>query len=170
MSAVHAATVGIVLVAVVWDLSTRRIPNLLTLGAAAAGLIVQAYIGGWGGAGTSVAGWVVGVALFLPIFALGGMGAGDVKLLGAIGAWLGPAAAMWVALYSAIAAGLMGIVVALGSGYMTQALVNISWILTFWRRSGLRPVPALTLATHKGPRLAYAVSLFAGLMVTLWLR
>ena len=45
-----------------------------------------------------VGGWLLGAALFFLIFALRGMGAGDVKLLAAVGAWLGPAQVIWVAL------------------------------------------------------------------------
>ena len=83
MSPFEIFAVGVALVAVAWDLATRRIPNVLTFGAALAALVVHAYIGGWNGAGMAAAGWVAGVALFFPVFALGGMGAGDVKLLGA---------------------------------------------------------------------------------------
>lgn len=169
MNVFQTVTIGIALVAAVWDLRTRRIPNFLTFGAALAGVAVHAYLGGWTGAGMSVAGWLVGVAFFLPLFVLGGMGAGDVKLLAAIGAWLGPAATVWVALFSAIAGGVMGLIVSVWSGYLTQAIVNISWMFRFWRTAGVRPVPEVTLATHQGPRLAYAVPVFAGLMVALWL-
>jgi prepilin peptidase CpaA len=170
MNAYQIAVVGIVLVAVAWDLSTRRIPNLLTFGAALAGIAVHAYASGWSGAGLALAGWCVGAACFLPVFLLGGMGAGDVKLLAGIGAWLGPIATVWVALFSGIAGGVLGMVVALLSGYLSQAFVNISCVLMEWRVSGPRPVAELTLSSHKGPRLAYAVPMFAGLMVTLWLK
>ena len=162
--------VGIVLAAVGWDLSTKRIPNSLTFGAAIVAICVQMYTGGWSAAGMSLAGWAAGVALFFPFFALGGMGAGDVKLLGAIGAWLGPIAVVWVALFSSIAGGVMALTVALASGYLTQAIANIWGLLTYWRIAGPRPSPALTLSNHRGPRLAYAVPVLAGLMVTLWLR
>ena len=170
MNAFQIVTIGIALVATVWDLRTRRIPNALTFGAALSAFAVHGYLGGWTGAGVSISGWLVGVAFFLPLFVLGGMGAGDVKLLGAIGAWLGPAATVWVALFSAIAGGVMGLVVAVYSGYLTQAIVNISWMFRFWRTAGPTAVPELTLATHRGPRLAYAVPVFAGLMVALWLQ
>jgi len=40
----------------------------------------------------------------------------------------------------------------------------------YWRIVGIRPAPELTLATHRGPRLAYALPILAGLMVTVWLR
>jgi prepilin peptidase CpaA len=170
MNFYQIAVVGVVLIAVAWDLSTRRIPNFLTFGAALAGLIVHGYSGGWSGAGMALAGWAVGAACFLPVFMLRGMGGGDVKLLAAIGAWIGPAATVWVALFSSIAGGVLGLLVAVFSGYLAQLFVNVSCVLMAWRISGPRPVPELTLASHRGPRLAYAVPLLAGLMMTLWLK
>ncbi len=168
MNAFQIIVVGIALLAVAWDVATRRIPNALTFGAALAAFVVHAYIGGWSGAGMAAAGWAAGVALFLPIFVLGGMGAGDVKLLGALGAWLGPVAVVWVALYSGVAGGLLGLLVAALSGYLVQAFMNVWSLLMYWRVVGLRPAAGLTLSTHEGPRLAYAVPVFAGLMVTIW--
>jgi prepilin peptidase CpaA len=170
MNSFQIAVVVVAVVAASWDITTRRIPNALTFGVALAAFLVHAYVGGWSGAGMAVAGWVAGVALFFPVFALGGMGAGDVKLLGAIGACLGPVAAVWVALYSGIAGGVLGLLVAGFSGYLLQMFSNVWSLLMFWRVMGLRPAPELTLSTHQGPRLAYAVPVLAGLMVTLWLQ
>ena len=170
MDPFHVIVLTVALVAAGWDIATRRIPNALTFGAATAAVVVQGYVGGWPGAATALAGWAVGVALFFPFFALGGMGAGDVKLLGAIGAWIGPAAAIWVGLYSGIAGGIAGLLVAGFSGYLRQMFTNVWCLLMHWRVAGLRPVPELTLSTHQGPRLAYAVPVLAGLMVTIWLR
>src|SRR5712691_6723405 len=156
MNLFQSAGLGIVVIAAAWDLTTRRIPNLLTFGAALAALIVHGYAGGWAGAGWSLAGWLVGVAAFMPIFALGGMGAGDVKLLGAVGAWLGPAPAVWVALFSGIAGGVLALVIAASSGYLKQAYRNIWGLLMYWRIAGVRPAPDLTLSSASAPRLAYA--------------
>lgn len=166
----QTVAVGVAVVAVMWDLSTRRIPNVLTFGAALAAFVVQGWLGGWSALGLALAGWAVGIAFFLPFFALGGMGAGDVKLLGAVGAWLGPVAVVWVALFTGIAGGVMGLVVAAFAGYLRRAFTNIWCLVMYWRIEGPRPVPDLTLASHKGPRLAYAVPVLAGLMLTLWLR
>jgi prepilin peptidase CpaA len=166
----HIIVAGVALVAAAWDVATRRIPNALTFGAALAAFVVHAYLGGLSGGGMAAAGWVAGIALFFPVFALGGMGAGDVKLLGAVGAWLGPVAAVWVALYSGIAGGILGLVVAAYSGYLGQVFTNVRGLLMYWRIVGLKPAPELTLSTHQGPRLAYAVPVFAGLMVTIWLQ
>jgi prepilin peptidase CpaA len=68
----------------------------------------------------SVVGWTVGIAIFFLPFALGGLGAGDVKLLGAIGAWLGPMNAVWVGLYAGAAGGVLAIFVALTKGYLIR--------------------------------------------------
>jgi prepilin peptidase CpaA len=163
------AAIGVAAVAAAWDVRTRRIPNALSFGAAAAAIAAHGFVAGTAGAGWSLAGWLAGVALFLPFFALGGMGAGDVKLLAALGAWLGPSATIWIALFSTIAGGVIGLAVAIGFGYLTQAFANIAWMVTFWRSEGPRPVPEMTLATHRGPRLAYAIPVLAGLVVTLWL-
>jgi len=170
MNLYQSIAVAVAVIAVVWDLSTRRIPNPLTFGAALAAFAVAAVMGGWSGLGMSLAGWAVGVAFFFPIFALGGMGAGDVKLLGALGAWLGPAAVIWVALFAGIAGGVMAVVVALFSGYLKQAFTNIWSLLLFWRVVGIRPAPELTLSSQRGPRLAYAVPVLAGLICALWWR
>ena len=64
------------------DLQTRRIPNVLTFGAAGAGIAFHAFFSGSGPL-TAAAGWFTGVLLFSPLFLLRGMGAGDLKLLGA---------------------------------------------------------------------------------------
>ena len=170
MNSFHIIAVGIALAAAAWDIATRRIPNVLTFGAALAALVVHTSVAGWPGAAMALAGWAAGIALFFPIFALGGMGAGDVKLLGALGTWLGPFATVWVALYSGIAGAVIGVIVALFSGYLGKAITNVWSLLTYWRIVGLRPAPELTLSTHQGPRLAYAVPVLAGLMVALWLQ
>lgn len=170
MTVFYISAIAVAVVAAIWDLRTRRIPNLLTFGSALLAIVAHTYTGGVTAAGWSLAGWFVGVLFFLPIFALRGMGAGDVKLLAALGAWLGPGPIVWVALFSLVAGGVIGLLVALGYGYLTQALTNIWWMFSYWKAEGPKPVPQVTLATQKGPRLAYAVPVFAGLMVTLWLK
>jgi prepilin peptidase CpaA len=160
---------GVVLTASVCDLRRRRIPNTLTLGAAAVAFAMQAVLNGWHGLFLAASGWAVGMALFFPLFALGGLGAGDVKLLAAVGSWLGPAGAVWTGLYGAIAGGIMALVVALASGYVLRAMTNLGRLLRVWIVAGVQPVDGLTLDTAASPRLPYALPLAAGAMVTLWL-
>src|SRR5262245_53938138 len=123
----ETAVVVICIVACAIDLRTRRIPNLLTFGGAALAVAYSVWASGVSGLVESLGGWAVGCALFLPMFLLGGMGAGDVKLAACLGAWLGPLSAVWIALYSAIAGGAMAVAVALGTGYFKQAVGNV-WL------------------------------------------
>jgi prepilin peptidase CpaA len=167
-SLVPFIVVAIGIVACVTDLRTRRIPNVLTFGAALLGLLVQALSTGMDGALSAAGGWLVGTLLFLPFFALGGMGGGDVKLLAALGAWLGPQETIWLAVYSGIAGGVLGVIVAASQGYLWTALRNVRAMLAYWSFVGFKPVPELTLESAKTPRLAYALPIFAGVVMTLW--
>lgn len=166
----RAAVFGAAALACAWDLRTRRIPNVLTFGTALAGLVYHLVLGGASGAGTAVAGWVVGCAFFFLPFALRGLGGGDVKLVGALGAWLGPHDVFWLGLYAGAAGGVMAVVVALANGYLSTAVRNTWLLLTHWRVCGLRAVPDMTLRDSRSPRLAYAVPILAGALVTLWLQ
>jgi prepilin peptidase CpaA len=165
-----AVVLVVALIAVIFDVRTRRIPNWLTFGGAAAALVYGAFDGGLPGVATSAAGWLAGAALFFPLFALRGMGAGDVKLLAALAAWLGPAESVWLAIFAAAAGGVLGLVVALAQGYLRTALSNLWLMLMHWRTQGLGPVPGLTLADASSPRLAYAIPITIGVVCTLWRR
>ena len=163
--------VGILLtLACFTDLRTRRIPNVLTFSAAAGALLFHLATGGWSAADSSLAGLFLGALLFFPMFALRGMGAGDVKLLAAIGAWLGPGQVATVALATSIVGGVVAVVVAVAHGYLRKALTNIYVVLVQWRIAGVRPLPAVTLEKTSGPKLAYAVPIAIGTVVTLWLK
>lgn len=167
---VTAIALAVGLVACVTDVQSRRIPNLLTFGAAGVAVVTHTVSGGLSGLGTASGGWLLGAALFLPFFALGGMGAGDVKLLAALGAWLGPRETFWVAIYASMAGGVMAVALALASGYLRTALANLRNLVTYWALVGPRPVAGMTLEETKAPRLAYSLPIFAGTVVTVWLR
>jgi prepilin peptidase CpaA len=93
-----AAVAAFTLTAAVWDFRTKRIPNWLTVPSFLAALVyhgvVGAMQGGWSGFGsallTAIAGFGVGFGILLVLWLIGGGGAGDVKLMGALGAWMGP--------------------------------------------------------------------------------
>jgi prepilin peptidase CpaA len=160
----------VAVVAAVVDVRTRRIPNILTFGAALCACLLHVSTGATYGLGVAVAGWVIGVAIFFPFFALGGMGAGDVKLVGAIGACLGPAGALHVAIGAAVAGGVVAVLVTLRRGYFGTAVANLGRLIGFWRTHGLKPMPGLTLSSGSGPRLAYAVPILIGTVGTVWFR
>jgi prepilin peptidase CpaA len=158
-----------------FDLRTARVPNALTLGSAAlAAAMHVAVAAGWDTAlpalGWSLAGWTAGLLLFLPLFALGGMGAGDVKLLAAFGAWLGPWGAFWTAVYGAIAGGVIAIPLLIARRALGATLNNVWGLIGFWRVAGIRPHPDLTLDTPGGIRLPYALPMALGALMALWWR
>ena len=157
-------------VACVSDLQSRRIPNALTLGAAVVAVIVHISVGGVRGLGLSVGGWAVGLVLFLPFFALKGIGGGDVKLLAALGAWLGPISVLWLGFWSSIAGGVFALTMAMMSGYAGDAFRNVWGMFVYWRVMGPKPHPGVTLESTTGPRLPYSLPIAAGLGMTLWLR
>jgi prepilin peptidase CpaA len=166
----ESLAVALALAASACDLRTRRIPNVLTFGAAAAAVAASAWMNGMAGVEASVAGWLIGLALWFPLFVLRGMGGGDVKLLAAIGAWLGPALAFFIALYAAIAGAVLALGLVLAHRCTRQTLDNIKLLLTHWRVVGFAPHQQLTLDTAASPRLAYAVPVLIGTVVALWLR
>ena len=105
----ESAAFAIGLLGGIHDLLTRRIPNWLTFPAVAAGVLAQAWVHGWHGALDGLLGASLGFAIFFPMFATGYMGAGDVKLQMAVGAWLG----WWLGLHVAVGAIVVGGVYAL---------------------------------------------------------
>jgi prepilin peptidase CpaA len=150
------------------DVRTRRIPNWLTFPSAMLGLIAATVAHGGQGAGASAAGLLVGLLLFFPLFALRGLGAGDVKLMAALGAWLGMRAVVMVAFYTTLAGGVLALGLIVRHRYGRQAARNIWLLLTHWRVFGLRPLDALTLETSAGPKLPYALPIAVGLALAFW--
>ncbi|HMF93568.1 MAG TPA: A24 family peptidase [Vicinamibacterales bacterium] len=168
---VHWTGAFAITVAACWfDVRTRRIPNSLTFPAAALGLVAASVAHGGQGMAASAAGLLVGLAMFFPLFLLKGLGAGDVKLMGALGAWLGTSVMLGVAFYTSLAGGILALVLIAKHRYGRQAARNLWLLLTHWRVFGLSPVDALTLETSAGPKLPYALPIAAGVVLTrcLW--
>lgn len=96
--------------ATVTDLRTRTIPNTLSAGAFLGGIAARSALYGWSGAKDALLGGVIGFAVFLLFFVLGGMGGGDVKLMAGFGAILGHPQILTAAMMTAIMGGLMALV------------------------------------------------------------
>lgn len=166
----YLAALAVAVAGCITDLRTRRIPNVLTFGAAAGALGFHLANDGVSGLGWSAAGWLVGAAFFFPLFALRGLGAGDVKLVAALGAWLGPGQTVWLAAFSAIAGGVFALGIAVAHGYTKQAFTNVWGLLGYWKVMGVKPHPGMTLDANGTPKVPYALPIAAGLVMTLWLR
>ena len=156
--------------AVLTDLRSRRIPNKLVLSGLTAALVLHAFALFAGQPSLAGAAWwsplaaaATGFALMLPLHLLRAMGAGDVKLMAMVGAFIGPAAVAHATLYTLLAGGLLSLVFMLGRGVAAQTLVNIRFMLTdlaLRRASGhsLRLAPLQTTAA----RLPYALAIALG--------
>ena len=144
-------------VAVYMDVSRHRIPNKLNMVGLCSGLVLQGVAAGFPGLLTGLLGGLVGFACFVPLYALRGMGAGDVKLLAAVGTFLGPLGAAYAAMFSLVAGGLGAI------GYVIwragRACVN-SWVHEGSSAVGASVFVAARLARRD--RLPFALPIAAG--------
>lgn len=148
------------------DVKTRRIPNYLTLGTALTGLIYQGVFHGLNGLLDGCLGLGLGFALLILPYLWSGMGAGDVKALAALGAWLGMRLTMHLFLYMALCGGLMGIIVLWWRGQLWQTIRQgvvflVSWVLC--RPVGGPPPPAPPSVPNRG--LPYGVALAGGMLI-----
>ena len=142
------------LIAAGTDLWKFKVYNALTIPLLTAGLIASTLAGGWAGLATSGLGALTGFGLLLAFFAMGGVGAGDVKLLTALGAWLGPAPTLRVFLASAVAAGIYALVLAALSGGLARTAVDLLSLAGRLRRFDFQPAAAvpITVEAARGDR------------------
>src|ERR1700759_3745129 len=100
----------IVLIAMIVDFRSRKIPNWLTVPAFVAGFTLRTVLFGWPGAKTALEGAGLALGLLLPLVLLRALGAGDWKLMGAVGAFLGPLMFLFVLVGSIFVSGLMAVI------------------------------------------------------------
>jgi prepilin peptidase CpaA len=149
------ASFAIVTVAMLTDSTRGIIPNRLTVPAIALGILAGGIGGGLAGLGNAALGAVLGGALMALPFIWGGMGAGDVKLMIALGAWVGPQVILPIFVYSAFLGGFIGLVLLLRS----QGLAPIYLALTgSWKQLLERDV--------KGPSFPYAICMWFGVVAS----
>jgi prepilin peptidase CpaA len=120
-----------VLTAAVADLRAFRISNLLTLPLLLSGLLYHCTIAGTDGLLSSLLGMLFGFAPLFLFYLMGGMGGGDVKLMAAVGAWLGVPLILYVFVVSALAAGVYGAILIVATGRLREAWVNLQIL---WHR------------------------------------
>jgi prepilin peptidase CpaA len=109
--------VSVILVeAAIIDGRQLRVPNWLTFHFVVGGLAYACFTGGREALLWSLAGTGVGLITLLPLYAIGGMGAGDVKLMAGVGAWMGPVVTLGAFVSSALVGGFFGMVMIVASG------------------------------------------------------
>src|SRR5437879_4642008 len=111
------------------DWRSRRIPNWITVPGLVLGVVVNSLASGWPGAKAAVLGALLGVALLLPFVLIKSLGAGDWKLVGALGAFLGPGPLVTVLVVAIFVAGVMAMALIIYKRRVRQALRNVGRIL-----------------------------------------
>jgi prepilin peptidase CpaA len=119
-----ALTILLLGAAVATDLRSRRIPNTLTLTAIAAALAGRAVVQGWPGLVIALSGAVIAPLLLFGLHAGKGLGMGDLKLSAAVGALVGPAVAIVAMLASAVAGGVLAVILMARPGGPLSPLVS----------------------------------------------
>lgn len=165
---------SLLLILAVWhDVRSRRIPNLLVLAGIVIALALQLalpageglFVMPFGSIGVlwSLAGLGVGLALLLPMYALRALGAGDVKLMAMIGAFVGPATICGIAVCTLVAGGVLAILVSLYLGTLKRMLGNSVHLMLhsmFGALSGQSA--AIDAPSAPSGKLPYAIAIAAG--------
>jgi prepilin peptidase CpaA len=115
--------------AVAIDVRSRKIPNWLTAGIASAGFGI-AFGGGVVTPAQAALGMLAGLALMMPGHLIGATGAGDVKLMAAIGVVVGPSVVLRAFLYTAVAGGIFALAVAARRGLLAETLYGTQRLVT----------------------------------------
>ncbi len=136
---------GVTLLAGWVDFRTSKIPNWLTVPALILGVGVHILVAGWPGAKTSLEGAGLALVLLLPLVLLRGLGAGDWKLMGAVGAFLGPLMFLFVLVGSILVSGLMAMVAIMRTHRVVETIRNMWVLVRGFFSFGLRANPKISL-------------------------
>jgi len=157
---------AVALVAAVVDVREHRIPNWLTYSAIVLGLILRGVLSGWKGLLSALAGCLLAGGIMFLFYAVRAMGAGDVKLLAAIGALVGPRQAVAVLLATAIFGGVLAIAYALYRRRTLATLKNVASVLRFHAWAGFQSHPELNLDNPAALRMPYGLAIALGTLYT----
>ena len=150
------------------DWRSRRIPNWLTLSGLSVGLTTSSVALGWQGAQAGLAGTGLALGLLLPLVWLRALGAGDWKLMGALGAALGPAQILRVLLASIFIAGVMAVAQITWQKRWLAALGNLFELIQGFFIFGLKANPRITLDNPAMPSLPFGVAVAGATILCCW--
>ena len=153
---------ALAITAAIFDVQQRRIPNWLTYPGIIAGLILRGLLFGWRGLGSAVEGFLLLGGIMFLFYVVRAMGAGDVKLIAAVGSIVGPEHGFIILLATAICGGLLAIVYALYRGRMGSTLKNLGSVVLFHAQTGLQAHPELNLDNPATLRMPYGLAIAAG--------
>jgi prepilin peptidase CpaA len=113
------------LIAAITDVWKFKVHNVLTLPLLGSGFIYHGLMGGTSGLVGSLLGFLFGFGVLIVLYILGGMGAGDVKFMAALGAWLGMPLTFYVFIASSLAAGIYSVALVLLYGNVSETWLNL---------------------------------------------
>jgi prepilin peptidase CpaA len=156
------ATLAVVLYAGYTDWRTRRIPNWLTVSGFLLGIVLNSIFSGWHGALESLEGAGLALGLLLPLVLLRGFGAGDWKLLGAVGSLMGWRAMLVVLIVSCLITGAAALAQIVVTGRFRATLKNIVTLLKGFAIFGFRPNPEISLDNPTLAKLPFGACVAVG--------
>lgn len=127
------------------DWRSRRIPNWLTMPALIVGLTANILGWGWPGARAALEGCGIGLGALLPFVMARGLGAGDWKLMGALGALLGPQRTIVVLLGTVLISGAMALIELIRKKRVKEALINLWVLIVAYSTFRISSIEGLTL-------------------------
>lgn len=151
----------------VHDVRARRIPNRLTGSAAAVALGMHFFMGGWSSVASAALAGLLAGGITVIFFLAGGMGAGDVKLLAAVGCFVGLAPLGSVLLTTAVFGALFGIVLAIRHGKVRQTIANTFHLLGHHRSHGFEPHAEIHMNAVGAVRMPFAIPVALACLVML---
>ena len=155
------------MIGAVSDIRAGRIPNWLTYGGLVVGLTLRTILEGWRGLGQGAAGILAGGGIFFLFYLVRGMGAGDVKLMAAVGAWTGVRQAVVVMIATAVAGGILGVVYMVFYRRVGSTVRNIGELIRFHLTSGIQPHPEVSLSDPGSIRVPYGLAIAMGTLYLL---
>ena len=158
-------TLALTLLAALLDWRAHQIPNWLTVPGLLSGVVVHALIAGWPGALFALKGAGLALILLLPLVALRALGAGDWKLMGAVGAFVGWQMFLFVLLGSIFASGIMAIVQVYRTGRVMETLKNMVTLVRGFFTFGLKKNPQISLDNPRLLKLPFGVAVAAATLV-----
>jgi|SRR5579862_1469402 len=144
------------------DIRSARIPNRLTYSALLAGVLFRVAVLGLPGLKSGLVGMLVAGGLFLLLFVLGAMGGGDMKLMAAVGAWVGSAQVITLILAAALAGGVLAIGRMIFFNMLGETIRNTIQLVRYRLTSGLQPHPELNVQTSGSQRVPFGVAIAVG--------
>ena len=116
-------------IAAIFDVRFRRIPNWLVLTGVLLGLGLNSFLWAWAGLRLSLLGLGLAFVIYFPLYLVRGMGAGDVKLMAALGSIVGPANWFGIFIVTGLLGGILAVGLLLSRGKLRTALTNVSFAL-----------------------------------------